>query len=220
MDICQKVKHQLQGDNIRNYHARLSQVLHRFRTAESRLRGVALPIGPTGVIIVDIVPCILYVLQDMQEGNMLCGRYGPHTPQIQRQSRLCNVDCKGLACHNRRCKYLFAAPMHSIAQPDDLAIQQRWSQHGLDNAFQHAEMADPDRGIFGATPVEALHAFRKGWVEMVTHVVIDNVPPSKKAALDRLALRLHNTHREKFSQFIPIHNLLQWNHQHFQDFCC
>jgi hypothetical protein len=42
MDICQKVKHQLQGDNIRNYHARLSQVLHRFRTAESRLRGVAL----------------------------------------------------------------------------------------------------------------------------------------------------------------------------------
>jgi hypothetical protein len=69
MDICQKVKHQLQGDNIRNYHAQLSQVLHRFRTAESRLRGVALPMGPTGVIIVDIVPCILYVLQDMQEGK-------------------------------------------------------------------------------------------------------------------------------------------------------
>jgi hypothetical protein len=78
--------------------------------------------GPTGVIIVDIVPCILYVIQDMQEGNMLCGRYGPHTPEIQRKLHLCNVDYKGLACRNRRCKYLHADPMHSMAQSDDLAI--------------------------------------------------------------------------------------------------
>jgi hypothetical protein len=35
--------------------------------------------APTGVIIVDIVPCILYVI----EGDMLCGHYGPHSPQIQ-----------------------------------------------------------------------------------------------------------------------------------------
>jgi hypothetical protein len=42
-------------------------------------------------------------------------------------------------------------------------------------------MADPDRSIFGATPVETLHAFvSKGLVEMVTHVVIDNVPQSKR----------------------------------------
>ncbi len=58
MDICQNVKHQLQGDKIWNYHAQLSQVLHSFRTSK-------------------------YVFQDMQEGNMLCGRYGPHMPQIQ-----------------------------------------------------------------------------------------------------------------------------------------
>jgi hypothetical protein len=133
---------QLQGDNIWNYHAQLSQVLHSFRTSESRLRGVTLPMGPTGVIVMDIVPCILFVIQDMQEGDMLCGRYGPHTPQIQRQSRSCNVDYKGLACHKRKCKYLYADAMHSIAQSDDLAIRQRWQQHGLDNAFQHVEMAD------------------------------------------------------------------------------
>jgi hypothetical protein len=70
--------------------------------------------------------------------------------------------------------------MHSIAQSNDLAIRQCWSQYGLDNAFQHMEMADPDRGIFGGTPVETLHPFCKGLVEMVTHVVIDNVPLSKR----------------------------------------
>ncbi len=62
---------QLQGDNIWNYHAQLSKVLHSFTTSKSRLCGVTLPMGPTGVIIVDIVPCILYVIHDMQEGNML-----------------------------------------------------------------------------------------------------------------------------------------------------
>ncbi len=64
-------------------------------------------------------------------------------------------------------------------------------------------MADPDRCIFGATPVETLHAFRKGLVEMVTHVLIDDVPPSKKAALDRLALRFHKTHRKSFHSSFP-----------------
>jgi hypothetical protein len=78
--------------------------------------------GPTGVIVVDTVPCILYGIQDMQEGDMLCGSYGPYTPQIQCQLCLCNVVYKGLARHNRRCKYLYAAPIHSIAQSNDLAI--------------------------------------------------------------------------------------------------
>ena len=41
-------------------------------------------------------------------------------------------------------------------------------------------MADPESGMFGATPVETLHAFRKGLVEMVTHVVIDNAPQAKR----------------------------------------
>ncbi len=119
--------------------------------------------GPTGVIIlVDTVLCILFVIQDMQKGNMLCGRYKPHSLQIQCQSRLSNVDFKGLACHNVRCKYLYATPLHSFAQPNDLAIQPHWTQHRLDNAFQHVEMADPDRGIVGATPVETLHPFHKG----------------------------------------------------------
>jgi hypothetical protein len=94
---------------------------------------------------------------------------------------------------------LYAASTHSIAHSIDLAIQQRWSQHGLNNAFQHVEMADPDRGIFGGTPVKTLDAFCKGLVEMVICVVIDNVRPSKKAALDRLALRFHKLTGKAFA---------------------
>ena len=89
---------QTPGDNIRNYHAQLHQVLDSFRNAAPRLQNVVLPIGPTGSMQVDIVTCILFIIQDMQEGDMLCGRFGLHTPQIQRHSRSCNIDYKGLAC--------------------------------------------------------------------------------------------------------------------------
>ena len=41
-------KNQYQGDNVRNYHAKLSAVLETFRIANERLRNVTLPIGAGG----------------------------------------------------------------------------------------------------------------------------------------------------------------------------
>jgi hypothetical protein len=64
-------------------------------------------------------------------------------------------------------------------------------------------MADPVLGILSDTPVETLHAFHKDLVEMVTHAVIVNVPPSKKSVLDRLVLRFHKTHRQSFCSSFP-----------------
>ncbi len=67
---------QAQGDNLRKYHAQLHVVLQTFTTANDRLKNVTLPIGPTGQVTVDIKTCILFIIQDMQEGDMLCGRFG------------------------------------------------------------------------------------------------------------------------------------------------
>jgi hypothetical protein len=57
---------------------------------------------------VDIVTCILFVIQDMQEGDALCGRYGPRTEQIQRHCRLCNVRYTQLDSPFFTCRYLLA----------------------------------------------------------------------------------------------------------------
>ena len=56
------------------------------------------------------------------------------------------------------------------------------------------QLADPVHGIFGATPVQTMHAFRKGMIEMETFLVLDNVPASQKALLDELAFKLHQSH--------------------------
>ena len=194
---------QRQGDNIRNYHAQLGTVLETFRTANDRLRNVRLPLGCNGTIVVDVVTCILFVIQDMQEGDQLCGRFGPHAARIQRQCRACDVSYEDLDNPQVNCHYLYAAPMHRIALETDDQQRTRWSQHRVDNVFNKVPLADPVRGILGATPVETMHAFRKGLIETVTYLVLENVPASKKAALDRLAIHFHKHHRQTHRKSYP-----------------
>jgi hypothetical protein len=72
------------GDAIRNYHKDLDGVLESFWKCSPQLHGVYLPIGPKGKICVNIVTCVLFIIQEMREGDMLCGGYGVHTSGIQR----------------------------------------------------------------------------------------------------------------------------------------
>ena len=198
-----------QGDPIRNYHLQLRAVLEPFAAANARLRNITLPLGPTQSISVDIVTCILFIIQDMQEGDMLCGRYGTHTKGIQRHCRACNVNYANLDNHLVQCTYLSADVMHKIALTGDVETRKRWSQHQLDNAFNSVPLADPVRGIFGATPCETMHCFRKGMIEMVTFLVLKNVPVSKRAALDRLAIHFHKTHRQTYRKMFPATDFSQ-----------
>ncbi len=78
-----------------------------------------------------------------------------------------------------QCKYLVASDLGVIARSEDDETRKRWSQHKLDNSFVHIQFADPERGIFGATPVETMHAFRKGVIEKVTTLVLESLPASK-----------------------------------------
>ncbi len=184
-------------------------MLRSFSTAGPHLRNVSLPIGPNGRMQVDIITCILFVIQDMQEGDMLCGRYGTHGPGIQRHSRACDVDHTNLDNPDVNCRVLVAAQIASIARNSNQALRKRWSQHRLNNVFDYVPMADPIRGIYGAMPIETMHAFRKGMIEMVTFLILDSVPKSKLAALDALAIRFHKSHRQTIRQTFPATDFSQ-----------
>ena len=191
------------GDAIRIYHKELDAVLESFRHCSPQLCGVHLPIGPKGRICVDIVTCVLFIIQDMQEGDMLCGRYGVHTSGIQRPHRCCDVNCDDLKNCDVHCKNIVASDMGVIARSNDDDLRKRWSQHKLENAFEHISFADQQHGIFGATPVETMHAFRKGVIEKVTKLILDSLPASKKAAFDDLAIAFHKFHRQTHREEYP-----------------
>ena len=157
--------------------------MHSFTTAGPRLRNIMLPLGTKGAICVDIITCILFVIQDMQEGDALCaGRYGLHTMGIQRHCRACNVSVAQLDNPKAVCTFLLAAGMACISRNPNQMVRTQWSHHFLNNAFDYVPMADPVCGIFGATPVKMVHAFRKGLIEKVTFLILQNVPAHKKAA--------------------------------------
>ncbi len=143
-----------QGDNVSNYHVQLSAVLETFRAANERLRNVTLLIGTGGMLTVDVKTCILFIIQDIQEGDMLCGRFGPLTPQIQRHCRACTVEYDCLDDPNAVCRYLSPFEMRQIAQSNNEMLRKKYSQHQLINVFNSVPLADPQRGIFGATPTE------------------------------------------------------------------
>jgi hypothetical protein len=103
---------------------------------------------------------------------------------------------------NVLCSFLEAHAIADIAQNPDVAVRKRWSQHQLNNVFDYVPMADPTREIYGATPVETMHAFRKGMIEVVTFLVLENVPPSKLAALDALAIRFQQKAPPNHSQHV------------------
>jgi hypothetical protein len=111
-----------QGDNVRNYHAQLYAVLHSMTIAGPHLTNVSSPIGPNGIMQVDVITCILYVIQDMQEGDMLCGRYGSHGTGIQRHCRACDVNHEHLDNSKVLCSFLEAHAIADIAQNPDVHV--------------------------------------------------------------------------------------------------
>ncbi len=80
-----------QGQTMRDYHKMLSAMFGTYRTCEMRLMRITLPIEPTSSITVDLICPILYVVQDMDSGDKLCGRYKPHLRTIRRHCRACDV---------------------------------------------------------------------------------------------------------------------------------
>ena len=65
-------------------------------------------------------------------------------------------------------------------------------------------LADPQqRGIFGATPTETMHACHKGMIEVATLLVFINVPATKKATLDAIAVHFHKTHCQTYRKKYP-----------------
>ena len=191
------------GNNIRNYHAELWEVLASYRNTAAHLESVVLSIGPTGKMKVDIIACVLFIIQDMQEGDMLCGRYGTNTNNIYCNWRACNVSWEGLDNPEVSCVKVNDADMAAIAWSDQQRLTE-WSQHQLDNVLNVIEFADPESVIFCATPIETLHCIRKqGIIEYVSMYVVDNISPKRMANFDALAFHFHRSQCQTYRKTYP-----------------
>ena len=98
------------------------------------------------------------------------------------------------------------AAVAAIAEARDILDQE--SFHPARNAFLHCEIRfglDP-RGVWGANPIDLMHAFQSGIVRYVVKMAMDKLAPKKQVKLDRLVHRLfHNLRcREKTNGYPRI----------------
>ena len=194
------------GEGVRDYHVKLYQLLESYIKSADRLKNVVLPIGPHGSMLVDVICPILFIIQDMDEGDRLCARFHSHNRGVQRQCRACSINFEDLNDPEAFCQFVTQAEIFAVADSDDKELQKQWSTHCHTNAYARAAFGDPIQGIFGATPSEPMHCIRKGPVERVRDIVIKELPPAMKTELDRMAMHFHETHRQTCRKEYPSTN--------------
>ena len=100
-----------QGQSLRDYHKQLDKLFETYRDCPRVLENIQIPIGPNGSTVVDLIMPMLYIIQDMEEGDKLCGRFGTHQKQVKRHNRACNVNFNSLSNPWVRCKFVTARHM-------------------------------------------------------------------------------------------------------------
>ena len=202
---AEKVKNET-GRSMRDYHLQLKELLKSYKDTEAIIRDVVLPIGPEGEKLLDVICPILYIIQDMEEGDRLCGLFGGHLAAKQRHCRACNVSFKHLDEHRKskfECTFAEAAHMRDIARSHNEERRKKHSMHWLDNAFYELPFVDQIRGIFGATPSEVLHCLRKGVIEWCNQLCMGKLTTTRKTEIDRLGRLLTNKTRQTAKQAYP-----------------
>lgn len=195
-----------QGQYLRDYHTQLGVMLKSFKDNAFTLHDQVLPVGPSGSTTCDVKFVILHVIQDMEEGDRLAGRFKPHTPGIKRQVRACNVNYENLANPKIICQFVTAKQMKKIAESEDAELRQRWSMHHIKNCFHEIPFMDAKRGIFGATPSEILHCVRMGPLKEANKAVFADLTDGLKKKLDNMARNFHKNNRQTYRKAYPTTN--------------
>ena len=195
------------GEFLRGYHLQILAILASYFNSTIYLTDVELPIGPNGSLMtVNVICPVLFIIQDMEEGDRLSGRFGTRLSSIPRQSRACNIQFKNMDATDRKaeCQYVTMKDMQEIALSPDKSLRQKWSMHYLDNAFSKVVFMDPVRGIFGNSPTEAMHSVCKGPIETCVKIILrKDMSKNSKAALDDLCGVFHRSNRQTYRSKYP-----------------
>jgi len=196
------------GRSVRNWHKAASIILQSFQDAQGFDKRVVgfIRIGDKVKLVRLFFP-LAFVCGDAKSQDKVCGRYG--SIMTRRSTRSCDVHYFDLDNYRRKCthlkfsdieKYNDAALKHHDLLPMDEGPQdanmptkdeaisklESLSQHMHINAFCELNMGNNARGIFGATPIDLMHAFQHGVLERMLKVHIELFTVTEKNTFDHI----------------------------------
>jgi len=162
---------------------------------------------------------VAFIMNDGKSADMLTGRYGSYS--MGRVSRACYCSFQNLSNTKERCKYvvhhriqklqttaLGSGEMQPTLTARNKAINdlKALSIHVFANAFDDVCFGRDERGIFGCTPTDLMHAFLEGVLRHAMRAIFAALKPSKKADLDALVDEVVRHQRSSSRTLFPRTN--------------
>ena len=110
---------------------------------------------------------------------------------------------------------LLEAQRHTFLKKrhDQQLAAQKWlnemSTHAVRNAFRNVNFGGDVRGIYGATPVDLMHAFNEGVLKYCMEAIFDLIPPKMKANLDNIVDVVFCRQRSSVRHLFPQTNFVK-----------
>ena len=220
------------GSNQRNYHKCLERILSSLATAQGNNIHFKLRLGNHRKLVTLRIP-LLMVINDGKSADMLCNRYGGFN-ELHRISRGCDSIRKDCSKQVFTCTYLRDADIaklqddalpnqtsdHTVASPQVVAQRKRrqltavdklksLSMHVCHNAFRAIHFGGDKRGIFGANPIDLMHAFNEGVLKYVLSIIFDSMGASRKSSLDNLVDAVFRQQKSSVRKDLPRTNFVK-----------
>ena len=102
------------------------------------------------------------------------------------------------------CSFRKKIDMQRLLEEADPSDLKEWSLLYHHNAFEKIDMGENIHGIWGASTVDMLHAFRHGIVKYVLHIFFeDNLTPKGRNAIDRYVRQLTSGAKQSGDKSFP-----------------
>ena len=158
----------VRDDKAQDYHDMIAHIFSEFEEIQKKggVR-VVLDFGTNKTYDVVVKPVIQFIIGDCKGNDLLCGRKGGHSVKMKGLCRDCNIspDLGDDTCIGMRlkCRLLTKDDIVGKSKEDLDAL----SFLHINNAFLKLSFGGCRRSIWGATPLEILHALQLGLCEYV-----------------------------------------------------
>jgi hypothetical protein len=142
------------------------------------------------------------IIGDCKGNDELCGRYGNHSKLTSGFCRDCKVDYEMSDNPYGICNWITPTDFVEKTEKD----LNRMGFHDIDNALSLLNFGAGNRGVYGATPSEPLHAYKLGICKYIFEgFVSDHLPKSTLKKMDKMLTALGSgSQRQSYQPFPKI----------------
>ena len=194
----------IRQEKLQDYHDMMSKIFQEMKDIRD-CGGIKLTLnfGLHGKHDVIAIPVIQYVIGDCKGNDTLCGRKGGHSLSMKGLCRDCNISPSDgdNTCVNEPliCKYITKTDIEgkNTEELNELSFIP------IRNCFSNISFGGDNRGIYGSTPAEILHAVQLGLCEYIADAIDLMFTQSSMDRISSVIAGIYRVNRRQSERDLP-----------------